>query len=570
MEERIRDGRFVIRGELDGGVLFDVFEADDTARGDVVRLSIVGATWEEAKTLLRHVEQEARRAEPLIHPHICVIRDLALDGDLLYVAQAAPPEALDERLQRRGRLPASEAAGIMLHVCEALAYAHEQGVVHGALTTHSIRLDGDEVRLDAFPVLGAIGRAEATTGLARRQRAAFISPEEARGNVPGPSSDIYAVGVILFHLLTGRLPFESDDPVALARAHCYTAPPRARDLVRDVPEAIDSIVSRALAKDPDRRPASMKSLLGQLREQVQRLEARDTVRSETALRRELVSSGKPARPREQAAEPNVLSRAELAKALVVAVGRSAVAGLLIVASAAGVVSLLFLWLIWTRLPEVTVPDVTRAARAEAMKRLGELGLTMVVAEERYSVDGPADTVVKMIAPYAGKRVRRGRQVRVIVSKGAENIRVPDVRHQTVAEATAELERMGLKPAARTEEREDYSAPEGHVIDQTPEVGAVVPQGTEVVLVRSAGPPKPRRVRPDTVSYYRVRLTVPAGDTAQQIRIEVQDQDGTVTIAHDQQHLRGHVAEALVEGVGVFTIRIYVDDTLWREIRPVRE
>ncbi len=250
-EDTVHD-RFIIRRRLEAGILFDVVEAEDTTSHDVVRLSLVGTTWEDAATLLPHVADQARRAEELIHPHICATRHVALDGDCLYVAEQAAGETLEARLERGGPFPAAEAVGTIMHVCEALAYSHEQGLVHGALTSASVLIDGDDVKLDGFGVLGAVARAAETSGLARRQRAAFISPEEARGNVPGPPSDIYAVGVILFQLLTGRPPFEGDDPMALARAHCYTPAPRVRDIAPKVPEALDRIVSRALAKDPAR------------------------------------------------------------------------------------------------------------------------------------------------------------------------------------------------------------------------------------------------------------------------------------------------------------------------------
>jgi beta-lactam-binding protein with PASTA domain len=269
-------------------------------------------------------------------------------------------------------------------------------------------------------------------------------------------------------------------------------------------------------------------------------------------------------------EYEALSRAGLGKALAVTVGRALVGGLLITAGAVAVVSLLFLWLISTRQPEVVVPDVTGASWADAMARLRALGLTMVVAEERYTLDAAPDTVIGVIAPYPGKRVRRGRQVRVVLSKGAGNVRVPDVRHLAMPEARKELEKAHLKVAETTEQRPDYGVPEGQVVAQRPESGAVVAPGTEVALVCSSGRPKPERVRPDTVSWYRVRVTVPAGEMTQRVRIEVEDRDGTVRVVHDRPHVRGHTAEELVRGVGAFTIRVYVDDELWREVRPVRE
>jgi hypothetical protein len=566
--EQIVESRFRIRRQLETGILFDVFEAEDDATGSLVRLSVVGATWEESGALLPRVTEEATKAKQLIHPHICAVRHVSLDDGHLHVAEAAGGETLEERLNELDRVPAADAVAITVHVCEALAYAHEQGLVHGGLSTDSIRLAGDQVKLDGFGVIGAIGRTPETSGLARRQRAAYISPEEARGNVPGPASDIYSVGVILFRLVTGRLPFESADPMELARAHCYSPAPDMRTIAPEVPAELESVVTRALAKDPTARPASAKNLLGELREQSRRLGAPALTARPIPMRR-ATAEARPA-PRDEALEKQVLRPIELVKALAWTFGRFLAGALLISAGAVAVVSLLFLWLVSTRHPEVVVPDVTGLPSDAALTQLAALGLTMVVAEERYSTDVPRGSIIRMIAPYARKQVREGRQVRVIVSKGIRTVRVPDVHDLTVEEAKRELQKAHLRVAPQIEERQHEIAPKGHVIDQRPEAGTVIPEGTEVALVRSKGPITPRRVKPDTVSWYRVKVTVPAGDMTQRIRIEVEHQDGTVQIAHDQLHLQGQVVDEAIRGVGAFTIRVYVDNKLWREIRPVRE
>jgi len=568
--ERIADNRFLIRRQLETGTLFDVFEAEDDASHDLVRISIIGTAWDDSRSLLPRVAEEASRAKELIHPHICAVRDVCLDDGHLCVAESAGGETLEQRLADRDRVPAADAVAVIVHVCEALAYAHEQGLVHGGLSATSIRLAGDQVKLDGFGVIGAIGRTPATSGLARRQRAAYISPEEARGNVPGPTSDIYAIGVILFRLLTGRLPFDSNDPMELAQAHCYSPVPRMRGIAADVPGALESIVSRTLAKDPAARPASMKSLLGELREQSRRLGAPILTAPPIPRRRPAATAEALARAPDEAPESDILAPIELTKALAWTFGRFLAGALLITLGGMAVVSLLFLWLVATRHPEVLVPDVSGLQSDAALTRLAALGLTMVVAEEQYSVDVPRGNIIRLVAPYARKRVREGRQVRVIVSKGIRKVRVPDIHDLTVEEAKKELQKAHLRAAQRIEERRHEIAPKGHVIHQRPEVGAVVPEGTEVELVCSKGSITPRRVSADTVSWYRVQVTVPGGDMTQRVRIEVEHQDGTVQIAHDQLHLQGQVVDEAIRGVGAFTIRVYVDNKLWREIRPVRE
>jgi len=564
------DDKFTMGRQLEAGLLFDVFEAEGPQGQGAVHVSVIGATWEDTGALLPQVAEEARRAEHLVHPHICAVKHVALEDGRLCVAEESGGESLDSRMQGRGRFPVDEAVAIVTHVCEALAYTHEQGLSHGALTPRCIRLDGHYVKLAGFGVLGAIARTPETSGLARRQRPAFISPEEARGNLPTRASDIYAIGVIFFRLLTGQLPFRSDDPMELARAHCYTPAPRARDIAGDIPQRLDSLLSRALAKDPSARPSSIKSFLGELREQAQQLGAPSPTLPEPSLRRTAADAvRRDAAAAEADLERRPLSPAELAKALSLSFGRYLAGALLITAFALGIVSLLFFWLVSTRHPEVVVPDVTGMASPLATSRLESLGLTMVVADERYSPDGPEGAVIRMIAPYAKKRVRRGRQVRVIVSKGARQVRVPNVADQTVEGATRELQRALLTVATPIAERQHDTVPEGRIISQTPEPGAVVAEGSEVALVRSTGQTR-QRVGRDSVSWYRVRITVPAGKRTQRVRIDVAHGDGTVEVAHDQLYLRGHVAEALVRGVGVFTIRVYVDGELAREIQPVRE
>jgi eukaryotic-like serine/threonine-protein kinase len=260
MGDSVLGGRYRLREAL-GGTMSQVFLAEDLELGRDVVVKLLGPDAERAR-----FEREARAAATLAHENIVRIYAYgeAEDGRPYMVFEHLVGGTLEERLARGG-LPDTETMRIARDVAAGLAHAHANGLVHRDLKPSNILFDAEgRAKISDFGIarLGGAGTlTEAGTVLGT---AAYISPEQGAGEQATPASDVYSFGVVLFRMLTGRLPFEADQPLELVRMHRAEPPPSVSDFRPDVPGRLESLVAAMLAKDPRDRPADGSALLAEL------------------------------------------------------------------------------------------------------------------------------------------------------------------------------------------------------------------------------------------------------------------------------------------------------------------
>jgi serine/threonine protein kinase len=260
MGDSVLGGRYRLREAL-GGTMSQVFLAEDLELGRDVVVKLLGPDAERAR-----FEREARAAATLAHENIVRIYAYgeAEDGRPYMVFEHLVGGTLEERLARGG-LPDTETLRIARDVAAGLAHAHANGLVHRDLKPSNILFDAEgRAKISDFGIarLGGAGTlTEAGTVLGT---AAYISPEQGAGQQATPASDVYSFGVVLFRMLTGRLPFEADQPLELVRMHRAEPPPSVSDFRPDVPGRLESLVAAMLAKDPRDRPADGSALLAEL------------------------------------------------------------------------------------------------------------------------------------------------------------------------------------------------------------------------------------------------------------------------------------------------------------------
>jgi serine/threonine protein kinase len=261
MSERVVAGRYRLDQPLGLGGMSSVWEAEDVELERRVAVKVLAGTADRQR-----FEREARAAAALSHPNVVQIFDFGESEDGPYIVlELLPGGTLEERLPAREPLPDAETARIALGIAEGLAYVHAHGLVHRDLKPANVLFDlEDRPKLSDFGIARIAGDGTLTEPGTVLGTAAYISPEQASGEVATPASDVYSFGVILYRMLTGRLPFEGDEPLAVAAMHVHDEPAPIASLRPDAPARLESVATAALAKDPEDRPADGAALVAEL------------------------------------------------------------------------------------------------------------------------------------------------------------------------------------------------------------------------------------------------------------------------------------------------------------------
>jgi tRNA A-37 threonylcarbamoyl transferase component Bud32 len=271
-------GEYVLKSMLAAGGHGSVYEAEHRILGRHAAVKVLHSHLADQGEMLQRFVREARVVNQIHHPNIVDVYDFGLmpDGSPYYVMELLSGRTLSQVVQERGRLSASRALAYLEPVCGALEAAHRSGVVHRDLKSSNILVveEGEKPRLKLldFGIAKLIqqepGQEGLTTAGQRLGTAHAMAPEQFRGGSIGPPTDVYALGVLLYQLLTGRYPFQSDDRLELERMHLDAPPPRP-SVKAPLSPAVDAVVLRCLDKDATRRYPSVNAFLTALREAVE-------------------------------------------------------------------------------------------------------------------------------------------------------------------------------------------------------------------------------------------------------------------------------------------------------------
>src|ERR671915_725732 len=266
--QQLVDNRYRIVKPLGSGGMADVYLAHDNILDRDVALKVMSARYASDDEFIERFKREAQSAAALSHPNIVSIFDRgeSEDGTYYIAMEYLPGGTLKDRIMSKGALPPRTAAAVALQIAEALQAAHKKGIIHRDIKPRNILItDSGDVKVTDFGIARA---AEATTisdvgdilGSAK-----YMSPEQAAGERVGAASDLYSLGVVLYEMLTGRVPFEVETPADLPVKHAGGPPPHPREVNPEVPEGTDALVMRLLATDPEDRYGSAGQLAKDLR-----------------------------------------------------------------------------------------------------------------------------------------------------------------------------------------------------------------------------------------------------------------------------------------------------------------
>jgi len=489
------DGRYRIQRKLGAGGMADVYLAEDQELGRRVAIKILNGRHANDDQFIERFRREAKNAAALNHPNIVSIYDRGEAEDTYYIAmEYLDGRTLKELIVSRGAAPVNVAIEYARQILSALRFAHRHGIVHRDIKPHNVLVDGEgRVKVTDFGIARA-GTSQMTETGSIVGTAQYLSPEQARGGEVDPRSDLYSLGVVLYELLTGKTPFDGETPVEIAMKHLSTAPEPPSKLRPDVPPALDKVVLRALAKDPNDRYQSADEMEADL-ERVARGAPVSAATAATQVMRvppagapaadptsaTMIAPLTPATSRtrdvplpvvleEEYAEPGGPERSFwpwlLAAAFVIA---AAIAG----------------FFVYHELSSSTVKEPVALYQGERVAQaVQQIKAAHLVADVKHgSNEKYKKGFVYNQSPDPGSKVDKGGTVTIYVSTGPPPVSVPDVKGKQWPDAQQALTTAGLKPV-------EHIVPgntKGLVTATNPPAGKSVPKGTTIRVNVMSGP-----------------------------------------------------------------------------------
>jgi serine/threonine-protein kinase len=563
------DGRYRIIRKLGSGGMANVYLAEDQELGRRVAIKILNDRHANDDQFVERFRREAKNAAGLSHPNIVSIYDRGEAEGTYYIAmEFLDGRSLKELIVGRGPAPVNVAIDYTRKILDALRFAHRNGIVHRDIKPHNVIVDAEgRVKVTDFGIARA-GTSQMTEVGSIIGTAQYLSPEQAKGAPVDQTSDLYSVGIVLYELLTGKVPFSGDSPVEIAMKHISAVPEPPSVHRPDVPEDLDLIVLRALGKTPEERYPSAEAMDQDLGRVAQGLavsreteEAATQILSRSQLTLPTAVVAPPRPPAEVLYEYDEPRR-----------GRPFWPWLLVLLLliAAGLTGWFVYQAVQDELGEggVGVPYLIDLRETQAVGQVIDAGLEPNVIREAneeteegfvfrqdpefgekvdagsqvdiYVSTGPPtaevpdvvgqtrDDAVAALAragfeanvvpifsdkqentvtaqsPAAGEVVEVGTRVRINVSQGAEPLTIPSVTGQPFEDAASVLEGAGFRVARR---EVDDDAPAGTVVDQQPAGGGTAPRNTTVTLSVSRGPTESQVPNVDGLSEEDARTTI---------------------------------------------------------------
>jgi serine/threonine protein kinase/beta-lactam-binding protein with PASTA domain len=481
------DGRYRIVRKLGSGGMANVYLAEDEELGRRVAIKILNDKHANDEQFVERFRREAKHAAGLSHPNIVSIYDRGEAEGTYYIAmEYLEGRSLKELISSRGPAPVAIAIEYARQILAALRVSHRNGLIHRDIKPHNVLVDGEgRLKVTDFGIARA-GPSQMTEAGSIVGTAQYLSPEQAQGAPVSESSDLYSVGIVLYELLTGELPFSGESPVEIAMKHLSKVPPPPSQLRAEIPHDLDLVVTRALAKNPDDRYQSADEMDADLARVARGMHVSpETEETATAIiARPITSStlAAPPGPPTRRHEPDVYydyeeprRRRSIWPWLLALV-------LLIAAGIAGVYAYQQIQDELNASKPVTVGSYVEMREADAVREILAAGLEPDVRRQPHST--VPETFVFRQDPGAGEKIEKGNAVTIFVSSGKPMTTVPDVRGRSRDDASATLARAGLEPNVQEVPSEKEI---NTVIAQDPAPGATVARGSKVRINVSKGP-----------------------------------------------------------------------------------
>ncbi|OGX78016.1 serine/threonine protein kinase [Exiguobacterium sp. SH31] len=483
--ERIND-RYRIEQQIGSGGMANVYRAHDEILNRTVAIKVLRSEFSHNEQFIRRFEREAHAATSLNHPNIVAIYDVGDEQDIYYIVMEHVDGMTLKQYLQEEYISIEESLRIMGQICDAIDHAHAHRIIHRDIKPQNMMIDQNgNVKVTDFGIAVAMSNATLTHTMSVLGSVHYFSPEQARGKFADEKSDIYSLGAVLYELVTGRVPFIGETPVAVALQHLQDDPIRPLDLNPKIPQALENCIMQALAKSPGARHASvaafkkdcLTSLSPDRADEPKRRPTEQDEFDQTLVMAPVV----PEEPKEVVKQPVAAVEPESATPKKQKKKKWWLWLVLVLLLIGGGVAA---YVVADEMSRAVVPDVVGMSVGDATTELEASGF-VVETTDRVS-DNVSEGDVISQNPQPGRKPKRGTVVTIVVSAGKETVEMPDVEglSQTAAERTLkDLDFTDIEIQSEASETVDS----GDVISQSITPGEEVIASEETVtLVVSTG------------------------------------------------------------------------------------
>ena len=491
LEGKILGNRYEIIEKIGNGGMATVYKSKDRVLNRYVAVKILRDEFTTDEEFIKRFRIEAQSAASLTHPNIVSIFDVGNEGSLYYIVmELIKGKTLKEIItEENGPLPWKWSLNVVTQIASALETAHKNNIVHRDIKPHNIIITEDGIaKVTDFGIAKAVSNSTITAFGTTIGSVHYFSPEHARGGYTDAKSDLYSLGVVMYEMLTGRVPFDADTPVSVALKHMQEEPIEPKELNENIPQVVNDIIMKAMQKDVNLRYQSATEMLKDLNAALKNPDDNFVhIGSNVGAATQRISTQEIAEAERKAKEANNPKNGKKTNKFIEFVKKhkalSFVIGAIILFFVAFGATMGIVELVNPK--DVQIPDLVNKTQDEAEQIVKDLKLKLVVKSEEYNENVEEGKIISQDPTYQENyTIKEHSEISVVVSKGTETVEVPDVVGKTREEAEKLLKDAGL--VAEITEENDEKVEAGIVLSQDIEDGETVNKGSTVKLVVSKG------------------------------------------------------------------------------------
>ena len=489
LEGKLLGGRYEIIEKIGTGGMATVYKAKCLVLKRFVAVKVLRDEFTTDEEFIKRFNVEAQAVASLTHPNIVSVYDVGHEGNLYYIVmELVKGKTLKEIIVEDGALGWKWSVKIAMQIASALETAHRNNIVHRDIKPHNIIITEDGVaKVTDFGIAKAVSNSTITAFGTTIGSVHYFSPEHARGGFTDARSDLYSLGVVMYEMVTGRVPFDSDTPVSVALKHMQEEPIEPIKIKSELPQSVNDIIMKAMRKDANERYQSATEMIKDLELALKHPEEQfvsapsmgDFPTQKISL--DYAEKLQKQETRKKAGKLDKI-KAYFEEHPVVKVLAIILACILVFSIAMGGT---YLALSLGKTKEVQIPNLQGLTKEEAEQKAKELKIKVEVSEEKYHLEIPEGQIIEQDPKYQDNyKIKEGSTIKIVISKGQEIVEMPKVVGKTRDEATSALKEIGLEVKVEEEFSDDVE--KNYIIKQEIKEGEKIPAGTTVTIYSSMG------------------------------------------------------------------------------------